>query len=87
MNDAVMTRPVVTLTPKEVATMQENFRQRDAIFAFEGFEPTAQRRAIDAALLAGRVTITQVSREMEAYANEHKTTEGFIESRPWRLPA
>jgi len=76
----------MTLTPEEVATMQEAFRQADAIWRLEGFDPTAQSRAIDAAILAGRVTNAQVIEEMEAYANEHKTTEGFIESRPWRLP-
>ena len=74
-----------TLTPEEVATMQEAFRQRDAIWRLEGFEPDMQRRAIDAALLAGRVTVSQVSREMVAYVNQHKTADGFIESRPWRL--
>jgi len=72
-----------TLTPEEVATMIESIRQRDAIFAFEGFEPDAQRRAIDAALLAGRITNDQVVEEMIAYAKEHKTVRGFIESRPW----
>lgn len=72
-----------TLTLEEVETMKEAFCQRDAIWRLEGFEPTEQRRAIDAALLAGRVTISQVSQEMSEYAKKHKTTEGFIESRQW----
>jgi len=79
----VMDPPVKTRAPEEVARMKENFRQIDAIFALEGFQPTAQSRAIDAAVLAGRVTEAQVIEEMREYAMEHKTTRGFIESRSW----
>jgi hypothetical protein len=66
--------------------MRESIRQTDAIFALEGFEPDAQGRAIDAAVLAGRVTNAQAADELVAYVKEHKTAEGFVESRPWRLP-
>ena len=73
----------IELTPAEVENIQEAIRQTDAIFALEGFAPTAQTRAIDAAVLAGRVTNAQVIEEMVEYAKEHKTTDGFIESRAW----
>jgi hypothetical protein len=71
------------LTPAEIENIKEAIRQRDAIFALEGFAPTAQTRAIDAAVLAGRVTRTQVLEEMREYAMLHKTTDGFAESRDW----
>jgi hypothetical protein len=73
----------IPLTAQKVAFMQENIRQVDAIFQLEGFEPTDQTRAIDAAVLAGRVTRAQVSDELVAYAKEHKSVEGFIASRSW----
>jgi len=73
----------IALTPAEVENIEEAIRQRDAIFALEGFAPTAQTRAIDAAVLAGRVTRTQVIEEMREYAMQYKTTDGFIESRAW----
>ncbi|MDR0379375.1 MAG: antitoxin VbhA family protein [Candidatus Accumulibacter sp.] len=57
--------------------------QTDAIFRLEGFEPTDQTRAIDAAVLAGRVTRAQVIEEMRNYAVRNKTTDGFIESCVW----
>lgn len=65
------------------ARMREAMRQRDAIFRFEGFEPTDITRAVDAAVLAGRVTNKQAGDEMVAYAKQHKTLDGFIQSRPW----
>jgi hypothetical protein len=71
------------LSQEDVERMKENFRQVDAIFALEEFEPTEQSRAIDAAVLAGRVTEAQVIEEMREYAIKHKTTRGFIESRAW----
>lgn len=72
-----------TLTPEEQATIRDAIKQTDAIFALEGFEPTEEKRSIDAAVLAGRVTFTQVAEEMRDYAMQHKTTDGFIESRSW----
>lgn len=71
------------MTDNEIAKIKEIIKQRDAIFRLEGFEPTDQTRAIDAAVLAGRVTNAQVIKEMVAFAKQHKTTDGFIESRAW----
>ncbi len=39
---------------------------------------------MDEAVLAGRVTNQQIIDEMIAYVKEHKTTDGFIESRTWK---
>jgi len=71
------------MTDSEIAKIKAAIKQTDAIFALEGFEPTAQTRAIDAAVLAGRVTNAQVVEEMVEFAKKHKTTDGFIESRAW----
>ena len=71
------------MTDSEIAKIKDAIKQTDAIFALEGFEPTAQKRAIDAAVLAGRVTRAQVADEMRDYAMQHKTTDGFIQSRAW----
>jgi hypothetical protein len=57
--------------------------QTDAIFALEGFEPSEQHKALDRAVLAGRVTPEQVCDEMLAYAKQHKSTDGFAASRTW----
>lgn len=69
------------------AAMRERTRkamaQTDAIFALEGFEPTPETRVINAAVLDGRVTFAQVIAEVCAYVREHKTMNGFIESRSW----
>lgn len=73
----------VTLTPIQIEKMQEAIRQTDAIFALEGFKPTDEIRAINAAVLAGRVTRGQVAEEMRDYAMQYKTTDGFIASRTW----
>ena len=66
--------------------MKDAIEQTDAIFALEGFEPTAQTRAIDAAVLAGRVTRSQVATELRDYTMQHKTMRGFIETRSWAVP-
>lgn len=63
--------------------MLESIRQTDAIFALEGFEPTAQTKAINAAVLAGRVTRAQVAQEMVSYIQQHQTVEGFVATRAW----
>jgi addiction module RelB/DinJ family antitoxin len=68
---------------ERIERIKDAIEQTDAIFALEGFEPTEQTRAIDAAVLAGRVTSSQVVEEMVEYAKQNKTTEGFIESRTW----
>lgn len=69
---------------EEIRRIKDACKQTDAIFRLEGFEPTAQKREIDAAVLAGRVTRSKVIEELRDYAMRHKTTEGFIESRTWR---
>ena len=71
------------MTDMEVQNMKKAFAQTDAIFALEGFEPDEQSRAIDAAVLAGRVTLEQVAEEMRDFAIQHKTTDGFVQSRVW----
>ena len=71
------------MTADKIERIKDAIKQTDAIFRLEGFEPTDQTRAIDAAVLAGRVTRTQVVEEMRDYAIQHKTTDGFIESRVW----
>jgi hypothetical protein len=68
---------------EELVRIKDAIKQTDAIFALEGFEPTEQTRAIDASVLAGRVTRSQVITEMVEYAKQYKTTDGFIESRSW----
>jgi len=83
MKEVLGQQPARTLAPEEMARMKEAIEQTDAIFALEGFEPTAQTRAIDAAVLAGRVTRAQVADELRNYAMEHKTVRGFIETRSW----
>jgi hypothetical protein len=71
------------MTEEEIARIKDAIKQTDAIFRLEGFEPTDQSRAIDTAILAGRVTNAQVIDELVEYAKQHKTTDGFIESRSW----
>jgi hypothetical protein len=63
--------------------LQEAIRQTDAIFAFEGFEPTEQSRAINAAVLSGRVTHAQAIAEMVEYFSTHKKVDHFIATRTW----
>ena len=69
------------LTEAEKAEMREAIKQVDAIFALE---ETEQSKKIDEAVLAGRVSNHQLIDEMIAYVKEHKTTDGFIESREWQ---
>ena len=70
---------------KKVTTekLREAIRQTDAIFALEGFEPTAQSRAINNAVLAGRVTHAQVIAEMVDYFTTQKKVDGFVATRAW----
>lgn len=63
--------------------LREAIRQTDAIFALEGFEPTAQYRAINEAVLAGRVTNAQVIAEMVDYFSTQKKVDGFLATRAW----
>lgn len=76
-----------TLSAEEIRRIKDACKQTDAIFRLEGFEPTEQKQEIDAAVLAGRISRSQVIEELRDYAMQHKTTEGFIESRTWRVSA
>ena len=71
------------MTPDERERLREVMRQIDAIFRLEGLEPTAMDRAMDAAVLAGRVTTAQVIKEMREYVMQYKSMDGFIQSRTW----
>jgi hypothetical protein len=73
------------MTPINQKKYLEAIEQTNAIFAFEGFQPTPGSRLIDTAVLAGRVTRNQVAKEMLEYATLHKNIEGFIESRSWAV--
>ena len=75
-----------SLTPSERATYAAAILQVHAMFALDDFEPDAQSRAIDAAVIAGRVGPEQLRQELMAYAREKKTMKGFIESRSWAVP-
>lgn len=75
---------MVSLTPEKRKIIEESIKQSNAIFKLEGFDETEQTRKIDAAVLAGRVSRSQVVKELVEYAKQHKTTAGFIESRSWR---
>lgn len=81
--NAIPKPETVRLSDEEVARLREAMRQRDAIFRLEGFEPTDITRAIDEAILAGRVTAKQATDEMVAYAKQYKCLDGFIQSRAW----
>ena len=72
------------LTAEKRKAIENSIKQSNAIFKLEGFEETEQTRKIDAAVLAGRVSRSQVVKELVEYAKQHKTTDGFIESRSWR---
>lgn len=78
-------KAISTLSAEEIRRIKDACKQTDAIFRLEGFEPTEQKREIDAAVLAGRVTRSQVIEELRDYAVQHKTSKGFIESRTWRV--
>ncbi|MCW5230623.1 antitoxin VbhA family protein [Verminephrobacter eiseniae] len=71
------------MSPIEQVKFQKAIEQTDAIFALEGFKPTEQRKAIRAAVMAGRVTNEQAIKEMCEYAMQHKTIDGFVASRAW----
>ncbi len=72
------------LTSEKIEIIKNSIKQSNAIFRLEGFEETEQTRKIDASVLAGRVSRSQVVKELVEYAKQHKTTDGFIESRSWR---
>ena len=63
--------------------LKKIYAQADAIFALEGFEKTDEDRRMDEAVLAGRITNEEVIQEMLAYIHEHKSLDGFVDSRFW----
>ena len=74
------------LTPSEREAYAAAIPQVEAMFALDGFEPDEQSRAINAAVIAGRVGPEQLRQELMAYAREKKTVKGFVESRSWAIP-
>lgn len=58
-------------------------KQANGIAALEGFEPTELSRRIDAAVMSGRVDLMTVDKEMNEWVQQHKTLDGFLESRSW----
>jgi hypothetical protein len=71
------------MTPDEEVKYREACKQTDAIFALEGFDVTPEKIAIREAVIAGRVTLAKVIAEKVEYVKQHKTIDGFIQSRPW----
>lgn len=67
----------------DTSITKKEFQQVDAIFALEGFTPNADRRVIDEAILAGKITPSKVVEEIVEYVQIHKSMEGFIDSRSW----
>ncbi len=63
--------------------LAEVIRQRNASFALEGFEPTDLRKAMDEAILAGRIDLWSANEELRTWLREHKSPDGFLESRSW----
>ena len=64
-------------------TQADAIKQGNAISALEGFQPDNLTKAIDEAVLAGRVTNRQAANEMASYAKEHKSLDGFSATRDW----
>lgn len=62
--------------------MLDVFAQSDAIHRLEGFESTALGRALDQAVLDGLATNAQIAEELRQYIIAHRSTDGFLESRP-----
>lgn len=58
-------------------------QQSEAIHRIEGLEPTPMRRLICRAVLDGLATSAELAQQMTEYVGEHKTLEGFIDSRCW----
>lgn len=73
------------LTLDQRAAYAAVLSQTEAIFALEDLQPSAQDKAIDAAILNGRVSPEQAREELLAYVRANKTVKGFIESRPWAM--
>lgn len=73
------------LTTDQRGAYAAAIEQAEVIHALEDMAPSRQDKAIDAAILAGNVSPEQARDELLAYVTEHKTSTGFIESRPWAI--
>lgn len=69
------------MSPADQLQHLEEIKQRDAIFALEGFHKTDTVRSIDAAVLAGVGTYEEAITELTAYVHQHKTIDGFSYSK------
>ena len=69
------------MSPKSHQQHRADIKQRDAIFALEGFAKTDTVHSVDEAVLAGLGTYEEAIAEMTIYVQKHKTTEGFIYSK------
>lgn len=66
------------MIPDQRLRLAEVIRQIDAIFRLEGFEPTAQHRMMDEALLSGCLTPAHLIEQMRGYVLQYGSLEGFI---------
>lgn len=73
------------LSPEQRARMQEVIDCVDASLRLEGFEKNDMKRAIDEALLDGRVDSATVSRELLEYVKKNKTVDGFLDDKEWAI--
>lgn len=76
---------IAKLQGAERQRMLKVFAQSDAVHWLGGFEPTALPKQLDRAVLDGLATNAHIAEELRAHIVEHRTTEGFLESRPWLL--
>lgn len=74
------------LTLEQIKNTKKAISETDAIMRLEGFEKNARSYAIDEAVFAGRITYDSAVKEMCAWVAEHKSLEGFDESREWLKP-
>jgi hypothetical protein len=71
------------LAPEQRAEYAVAIEQSEAVFALEDMAPSAQDKAIDVAILAGKLSPEQAREELLSYLTGHKTVCGFIDSRAW----
>lgn len=71
------------LSPERREKLKKAIDFVDASMRLEGFEKTEDKKIIDEALLAGRVDLDTVIREMTEYVREHKTVDGFLDGKEW----
>ncbi len=71
------------MPPEKRERLAWALKQRDGIMSLEGLEPTSFRKKIDEALLAGRVDVLTADKELVEWIQEHKSLDGFLETRRW----